>query len=294
MFLQIIEEYMNNQNYNNFNLKVLSELTCQVEGNGQFFAKKGSMVADQGAFKYEKVLLDPNNTGAIGSVVNYGIKKLTGEHMEVMKVTGQGTVYLADLAQHVTVLDLSQGESVAVESENLLGFTADVKYGVEIIGTGVISQKGLFTSKLTGLSDYSQVAVTTNGNPIVLQTPCRVDPDAVVCWTGPNPGVKLDVNWKTLIGQTSGESYMLEFKQPGHVVVIQPYERESGISLRDTNRPTTQKNPLSGIKDSFGPNGNNNPLGGMQNNPLGNLGQGNQQGVGGVFNSINNILGGGR
>lgn len=298
---------MNNQNYNNnnFNLKVLSELSCKVEGNGQFFAKKGSMVADQGAFKYEKVLLDPNNTGAVGSVVNYGIKKLTGEHMEIMKATGQGTVYLADLAQHVTVLDLAQGESVAVESENLLAFTADVKYGVEMIGTGVISQKGLFTSKLTGLSDYSQVAVTTNGNPIVLQTPCRVDPDAVVCWTGPNPGVKLDVNWKTLIGQTSGESYMLEFKQPGHIVVIQPYERESGISLRDKTRPTTQKNPLNGLKDSFGPNGANNPMGGFngqnnplggssQNNPLGGLGQGNQGGVGGVLNSLNNILGGGR
>lgn len=280
----------------NFKLEVMSELSCKATGNGMFFAKKGSMVADQGVFKYEKVLLDPNNTGAVGSIMNYGIKKLTGEHMEIMKVSGQGTVYLADLAQHVTVLELTQGEHVAVESENLLAFTDDVKYGVEMIGTGVISQKGLFTSKLTALTDYSQVAVITNGNPLILTTPCKVDPDAIVCWTGPNPGVKLDVNWKTLIGQTSGESYMLEFKQPGHTVIIQPFERESGISIRDTTRPTTQKNPLSGMKENLqetfnnGGNatnylGNLNPTG---NNPLGN------SGVGGVLNTIGNILGGGK
>ena len=33
---------------------------------------------------------------------------------------------------------------------------------------------------------------------------------------------------------------MFEFNQPGQLVIIQPYEREAGVSLRDTNRPTTQ------------------------------------------------------
>lgn len=284
---------MNNQDFGNFTLDVPAgwELTLAAQGSGILFAKKGSMIADQGNFKYEKVLLDPNNTGAVGSIMNYATKKITGEHMEIMKVTGQGTVYFADLAQHVCVINLEQGEHVAVESENLLAFTPDCKYGVEMIGTGVISQKGLFTSKLTGLSGNAQVAITTNGNPLVLNTPCRVDPDAVVCWTGPNPGVKLDVNWKTIIGQTSGESYMLEFKQPGYQVIVQPFERESGISLRDKTRPTTQNNPLSGLKDSFGKGGNNNPMNAIGNGNIGNN-MGNMGNLGDMANGVGDLLGG--
>lgn len=121
----------------------------------------------------------------------------------------------AELAKHVTVIPLNPGESIGVESENLLAFTENCDYGVRPIGVGVISQKGLFTSKLTGKGPNAQVAVLSEGNPLVLDSPCCVDPDAVICWTGPDPGFKLDLNWKTLIGQTSGESYMLEFKNPG-------------------------------------------------------------------------------
>ena len=62
-----------------------------------------------------------------------------------------------------------------------------------------------------------------------------VDPDAVVCWMGNgycDPDIKMDVNWKTFIGQTSGESYSFEWnaRQPV-TVIIQPNERASGISL---------------------------------------------------------------
>ncbi len=33
--------------------------SCVAQGDGFFFSKKGAMVADQGNFKYEKILLDP-------------------------------------------------------------------------------------------------------------------------------------------------------------------------------------------------------------------------------------------
>ena len=36
----------------------------------------------------------------------------------------------------------------------------------------------------------------------------------MVAFTGPAPHVKVDVNLKTLIGQSSGESYMFEFSEP--------------------------------------------------------------------------------
>ena len=62
-----------------------------------------------------------------------------------------------------------------------------------------------------------------------------VDPDAVVCWMGNgpcDPDIKMDVNWKTFIGQSSGESYSFEWGAHQPVtVIIQPNERESGVNI---------------------------------------------------------------
>ncbi len=166
-----------------FEFRVHQEVTCVAEGDGHFFSKLGSMVAYQGDFKAEKVLLGPNQ-GVLDSVIGFAKRKLTGENMPLMKVSGHGIYYMADRAQHVSVITLQPGQSIGVESENLLSFTEDCKYGIRFIGVGVVSQKGLFTSELTAQGKKSQVAITTDGNPIVLETPCAVDPDAVVCWTG--------------------------------------------------------------------------------------------------------------
>ena len=230
-----------------------SELYCKCEGVGNFFAKKGSWVGTEGAnseFKFSKRLLGTNGGNIVGQVFNHMARKMTGENLEIMEVKGQGVCYLADNAQHVTVIELEPNgafSSLVVESEDLLAFTPSCHYGVTPVGTGVLSQKGLFMSKLSYSGLGSQVAIKTNGNPKILTAPCRVDPDCVVAWTGSNPNVKIDVNWKTLIGQTSGESYMFEFNEPGQLIIIQPYERESGLKVGiDDKRytPTTQNNPM--------------------------------------------------
>ncbi|MCY6370101.1 AIM24 family protein [Clostridium ganghwense] len=215
-----------------FNFRVHQELSCVAEGDGHFFARVGAMVAQQGSFTAEKVLLDTNqNRSILNSVINLAARKLTGENIPIMKVSGRGTYYMASHAHHVSVIKLQPGQSIGVEGENLLAFTEGCKYGVRFIGSGVISQKGMFTSNLTAVGNNPQVAITTNGNPIILETPCVVDPDAVICWTGPDPSFRADVNWKTFIGQTSGESYFLEFNSPGEVVIVQPCERASGLNL---------------------------------------------------------------
>lgn len=216
-----------------FEFRVHQELSCVAEGDGIFYSKLGAMVAYQGDFKAEKVLLGPNQGGGgmLRSVMGLAARKLTGENMPLMKVSGRGLYYMADRAQHVSIITLQQGQSIGVESENLLAFTEDCKYGVRFIGVGVASQKGLFTSELTGIGKKPQVAITTDGNPIILETPCAVDPDAVVCWTGRDPSVRTDVSWKTFIGQSSGESYYFEFNSPGEMVIVQPSEREGGISV---------------------------------------------------------------
>jgi len=215
-----------------FNFRNHQELTCIAEGDGHFFAKVGAMVAYKGSFTQEKVLLDTNNTkNVFKSVMNLAARKLTGENVPIMKVNGKGSYYMANRAQHISIITLQLGQSIGVEGENLLAFTEGCKYGVRFMGSGVISQKGMFTSNLTATSINPEVAITTNGNPIFLETPCTVDPDAVVCWTGPDPHFKMDVNWKTFLGQTSGESYCLEFKFQGETVIIQPFERASGLNV---------------------------------------------------------------
>ena len=215
-----------------FNFRNHQELTCIAEGEGHFFAKVGAMVAYKGNFTSEKVLLDTNNTQSVlKSVMSLAARKLTGENIPIMKVNGRGSYYMASRAQHISIITLQQGQSIGVEGENLLAFDEGCKYGVRFMGSGVISQKGMFTSNLTALSNNSQVVITTNGNPIILETPCTVDPDAVVCWTGPDPKFKTDVNWKTFLGQTSGESYSLEFNSQGETVIIQPCERSSGLRV---------------------------------------------------------------
>ena len=215
-----------------FNFRNHQELTCVAEGDGHFFAKVGAMVAYKGNFTQEKVLVDTNNNQSIfKSVMNLAARKLTGENVPIMKVKGNGSYYMANKAQHISIITLQSGQSIGVEGENLLAFTQECKYGVRFMGSGVISQKGMFTSNLTATGNNAQVVITTDGNPIILESPCVVDPDAVVCWTGADPHFKADVNWKTFIGQTSGESYMLEFNSQGETVIIQPCERASGLNV---------------------------------------------------------------
>ena len=217
-----------------FKFEVTNELSCKVTGNGKFYAKKGAMVAYQGRFDFEKMILGPDNGGGFaGALMGYATRRLTGEQTSLMSVTGDGTIYLAQNAYHIELINLEPGEAVSVESENLLAFGEQLKYTIEMIGSGVISQKGLFTTLLENTTrEVQQVAIITDGNPIILQGPCCVDPDAIVAWTGRQPYPKMaKLSWKTFVGQSSGESYHLEFVEPGQVVIVQPSERLSGLNI---------------------------------------------------------------
>lgn len=226
-------------------LETVNELTLKVtcQGGGDvLFTKAGAFICGEcyGAknYQFEKVLLGPQGNplqAAMGQIA----RRFTGENLPLMKVTSRGdnVTYYANEAQHVVVYNLRQGETISVESENILAFTADCKYSVRFLAQGVISQKGLATSTLTGMGPNAQVAVLVEGNPIVLSnmqngSTLEVDPDAVVCWIGADPGFKLDLSWKNLIGQASGETYMFEWQanKPA-TVIIQPNERQSGVNI---------------------------------------------------------------
>lgn len=228
--------------------ETVNELTLKVtcSGSDVLFTKAGAFIAGESPggknYSFEKLLLGPQGSiaqAAFGSLM----RRVTKENLPLMKVTmnGDSVTYYADDSQHIVVYRLAMGETVSVESENILAFTKDCKYSVRFIGCGVISQKGLATSTLTGTGSNAYVAVLSNGNPIVLsnlqdgRTIC-VDPDAVICWMGQSgycdPQVKLDLSWKNLIGQASGESYAFEWNGAQPVsVIVQPTERRGGIRV---------------------------------------------------------------
>ena len=223
--------------------ELMLKVTCT--GNDVLFAKAGAFIAGDNAgnknYKFEKVLLGPqNNIGQ--ALLGQLARRVTGENLPLMKVNlnGNSVTYYANYGQHVVIYHLEQGETISVESENILAFTQDCDYSVRFIGVGVLSQKGLATSTLTARGKDAYVAVLSDGNPIVLsnitsRNTISVDPDAVICWIGNghcDPHVTADVSWKTFIGQTSGESYQFEWNGNSAVtVIIQPSERKGGIKL---------------------------------------------------------------
>lgn len=239
--------------------ETLNELSLKVtcRGNHDYiFVKAGAFIAGEcnGAknFKFTKVLLGPQNNHA-QALFGQLTRRVTGENLPLMKVefSGDSVTYYANQQQHVVVCQLGIGETISVESENILAFTKDCDYSVRFLAQGVISQKGLATSTLTGKGSEAYVAVLVDGNPIVISnmnsnSTLEADPDAVVCWIGADPDFKTDLSWRNLIGQSSGESYMFEWSayKPASVI-IQPMERISGLDVsmdgrRSGSQPSTQ------------------------------------------------------
>lgn len=220
--------------------ETVNELTLRVtcQGNDVIFTKAGAFIAGESAvrnYRFEKVMIGPeSNLGQ--ALLGHLVRRATGENIPLMKGTlnGDSVTYYANNGMHVVVYQLDYGEMISVESENLLAFSSDCKYSVRFIGVGIFSQKGLATTTLTGNGNNAYVAVICDGNPLVLSNTdtgntLAADPDAVICWISHgscDPEIKADMNWKSLIGQHSGESYVFEWSRHQPVtVIIQPSER---------------------------------------------------------------------
>ena len=288
-------------------LETVNELTLKVtsQGGGDvLYTKAGSFICGEcyGAknYQFEKVLLGPQGNPLQAALGQLG-RRFTGENLPLMKVTNRGDniTYYANEAQHVVVYNLRQGETISVESENILAFTGDCKYGVRFLAQGVISQKGLATSTLTGVGPNAQVAVLVDGNPIVLSnvqngSTLEVDPDAVICWVGNDPGFKLDLSWKNLIGQASGETYMFEWGgNKRATVIIQPNERQSGVNIGMDGGSSGQRAQAQ-QNQSLGDAGRSvqNTLGQLGNMLGGNNGGGNAGGgAGGMLGGLGSMFG---
>lgn len=183
----------------------------KVQVTDEVYCRAGSMIAYKGDIKFE------STSGGIGKWLK---KAVTGEGLPLMKASGMGDLYLAHKASDITVLRLNS-ETLFVEGRHLIAFENTVDWDVTVIRGAGLASGGLFTCRLTGTG---YVAITSHGPLVVLEAPVVVDPDSVIGWSdGLVPQVKTDVNMKTLLGRTSGETFQLNFDGYGKVLV-QPDE----------------------------------------------------------------------
>ncbi|WP_434596747.1 AIM24 family protein [Streptomyces sp. A5-4] len=185
-------------------------------------AKNGSMVAYDGQVAFKK--MSGGGEGMRGMVT----RRLTGEQMTVMEAKGHGTCYFADRASEINLVSL-RGEKLFVESSNLLCTDAGLRTGTSFTGLrGGATGNGLFTTTVEGTG---QAAIMSAGPAVVLrvsaQYPLQVDPGAYVAHTGNlQQHFQSGVNFRTFIGEGSGEAFQIRFEGEG-LVYVQPSERNT-------------------------------------------------------------------
>lgn len=192
----------------------------EIKLNGRVWSKAGAMVAYQGSVKFIRQGVREQGLG------NLLKKALSGEGMQLMKMEGNGRVYVADAGKKITLLRLN-GESIFVNGNDVLAFEDGIESNITMMKrmAGMMSG-GLFNVKLSG---NGVVAITSHYEPLTLRVsaqtgPVFTDPNATVAWSGGlTPDFVTDISLGTLLGRGSGESIQLKFAGDGWVVV-QPYE----------------------------------------------------------------------
>lgn len=190
--------------------------TLDVTVDGSTMAKAGSMIAHTGNLSFT------GQASAEGGIAGFLKEAATGEGTPVMTVEGQGHVYLADTEKKVQVVTLGGDESVTVNGEDILAFESSLEYEISTIDGLAGSFAGGFTNVY--LQGPGTLALTTHGDPIIMEPPVTTDPSATVAWSDTTPNVSVNTNLSDMIGQESGERFQMDFENEGGFVVVQPHE----------------------------------------------------------------------
>ncbi|MFC3478640.1 AIM24 family protein [Halobacterium litoreum] len=193
--------------------------TLDVAVEGSLMAKAGSMIAHTGDLSFT------GKSSAEGGIRGFLKEAATGEGTPVMAVEGEGHVYLADRGKKIQVLELGAGDAITVNGEDVLAFEDDLAYEIRTIDSLAGSFAGGFTNVYIEGPGY--VAITTHGDPLVVEPPVATDPSATVAWSGTSPDVQVNRSLSDMVGQESGERFQMNFEGEGFVVV-QPYEEHGG------------------------------------------------------------------
>ncbi|WP_405217994.1 AIM24 family protein [Agrococcus sp. Ld7] len=195
-------------------------LRINVSGGRDVLAAKGAMVAYQGQIEFQHE----------GAGAGRMLKKLvTGEGTSLMRMRGEGEVFLARDAANVFTVQL-ENEGLSVNGKNLLAFDPELQWDIKMLRSGNILAGGLFNVEIGGVGT---VGLSCEGQPLLLdcsQQPTFVDPNAAVCWSASlNPSVVNSMNMRSMLRGGSGEAFQLAFHGPGFVVV-QPSEGRPELS----------------------------------------------------------------
>ncbi|MDP9861504.1 MULTISPECIES: AIM24 family protein [Streptosporangium] len=183
----------------------------RVQLNGEVLARQGSMVAFQGQMDF-----DYEGSGGVGRFLK---KMVTGEGAPLMRVRGQGALFVANNADDVHLFYL-ENEAITVNGTNLLAFDPQLAWDIQRLQGAGIATGGLFNTTVQGTG---WVAVTAHGAPVLLDTsyaPTFADSQSAVCWSaGLRVGVNRTLKAGALIGRGSGEAAQLAFQGQGFVLV---------------------------------------------------------------------------
>ncbi|MGY0491916.1 AIM24 family protein [Streptomyces sp. WG-D5] len=193
-------------------------LRVTLEGHDDILARKGAMVAYQGLMEFD---------GEYQSSGQRRARAHTGEGLSLMRCHGQGTVFLANLAQYIHVVDVEQ-DGLTVDSSYVLAMDSSLHHEVIAVDSQFgISGSGKYQLNITG---RGKVALMTSGQPLMLQvTPdqyVNADADAIVAWS---TGLRVQMQAQTHSSGVwrrrgnTGEGWELSFMGSGFALV-QPSE----------------------------------------------------------------------
>jgi len=212
-----LAQFNETQSEDAFALQNSKLLKVRLGASGEIQAKAGSMVAYQGNVTFEH-----SGSGGLGRMLK---KAVSGEGTTLMKMAGNGEVFLADQAQDIHLIYL-EDDFITVNGPNLLAFDADIDWDIKRISGGASAAMagGLFNMELRGTG---WVAILSDGPPVLLnvaQVATFADAQAAITWSsGVSTSIKTDFKMKDLIGRSSGESIQMAFSGQGWVLV-QPSE----------------------------------------------------------------------
>ncbi|PRH79790.1 AIM24 family protein [Streptomyces solincola] len=193
-------------------------LRVALTGHDDVLARKGAMVAYQGLVDFD---------GEVQTGGQRRARARTGEGLDLMRCSGQGTVYLANLAQYIHLVDVDQ-DGLTVDSAYVLAL--DSTLHTEVIA--VDSQYGISGSGKyqLNISGRGQVALMTSGQPLMMrvtpETYVNVDADAIVAWSS---ALRVQMQAQTHSSSvrrrrgSTGEGWELSFMGQGFALV-QPSE----------------------------------------------------------------------
>ncbi|WP_435600665.1 AIM24 family protein [Streptomyces sp. C10-9-1] len=207
-------------------------LRVALSGHEDVLARKGAMVAYQGLVDFD---------GEYQTSGQRRARAHTGEGLDLMRCSGQGTVYLANLAQHVHLVEVDP-EGITVDSAYVLALDSGLHTEVIAVDSQYgISGSGKYQLNISG---RGRVALMTSGQPLMMRvtpdTYVNADADAVVAWSS---GLRVQMQAQTHSSRvrrrrgSTGEGWELSFLGQGFALVqpsevMPPQHADLGSGLR--------------------------------------------------------------